>query len=333
MLANAFGFADRLVVEIARANVAVSNQRRDEEVESVLLRTIQLFWEAAVVERQWKESQAAQEKYAQLVRDVRRRAGLYLTTPGEAPRLQAELESSQQRERSARALFQGAVDALRTALGIDSGEEIELQFPDLLPDLPKISPKTSADLRSVRVAEAEVVNLRRQRDRVNSSFRSRLDFIARAKSTGVDQSYPEARDEMTSVERPTYFVGLEFEAPLDSSLNRGAKAEAEVAVLQAENNLLIEKRLNQDQLVAADRDVLTQFENAKSAISTVQLRQKVLKEIELSYKQGRQSMVELIRAHNDLLNAQIERARAVGQYQIILSRRAALRDELYSANN
>ena len=57
-------------------------------------------------------------------------------------------------------------------------------------------------------------------------------------------------------------------------------------------------------------------------------REKVVRELEGAYRQGRQPLVELIRSYNDLFAAQLDRARAVGQYHISLNQLAAARDEL-----
>jgi outer membrane protein TolC len=328
--ANAFGYADRLGLEVAEESLASGLEGREENLEEILLNAMTLFWNAYVAERQLAENVAAREKYDQLVRNVRRKAGFNLSTPGELPRLEAEFEGAEQRLKVSSASYLVSLDALRTALRLDPQETIELVIPKDLPPIPRLRVKPISDLRAIRIAKKGVENFQRNRDIVFSAGRPRLDLVARAESTGVDEEQGAAISEMGSGSHPTYFVGVEFETALSSSLFRASVADAEVAVMQAENELRMKEDAIRDHLAALERTVSSQHAIASSALQTVSLRERVVREIEVSYRQGRQPLVELIRAYNDLFASQLEKARAIGQYHINLNQLAAARDELVS---
>jgi outer membrane protein TolC len=160
------------------------------------------------------------------------------------------------------------------------------------------------------------------------SARPKLDLIGRVASTGVDSQSDGAFSKMTSGTNPTYVLGVELEVPLDSSLFRGTRAEASARYRIAEIDYKLAKDKLRDSLIDAERGAQALRDNALSSIEIVAKRSRVVREFEASYRQGRTPLVELIRAFNELFDAQLNRARSVGNYMIALNQWAAIRDEL-----
>jgi outer membrane protein TolC len=130
------------------------------------------------------------------------------------------------------------------------------------------------------------------------------------------------------VNYPTYYVGIEFKTALDSDLLRGQIADAEVAFSQTQTQMAIDRYKAQNSLNDFERQVASQYSVAKASLEVVEMRARVVAQLESAYRQGRQPLVELIRAYNDLFTAQFDRAKAVGDYHIRLNELAASRDEL-----
>lgn len=325
---NAFGYADRLALEIGRDTVVSANETRDEKLETVLLDSMTLFWNTYTADQQLKEAISAREKYEQLVRSVRRRSGFNLASPGELPRLEAEMLAADSRVKSASAGYLNAVDKLLSALQIATGEPISIEVPNVLPPVPQLKPKTVEELRVMKIADLDMKNAQKNLQRVRSNAHPQFDLVARARATGVDEARDVASAEMTAINYPTYYVGIEFTTPIDSDLLRGQIADAEVQYSQSETNRQIKRYQNQNALSDFERRVSSQYSVAKSSVEIVDFRTKVVAQLEAAYRQGRQPLVELIRAYNDLFSAQFDRARAVGDYHIILNQYAASRDEL-----
>jgi outer membrane protein TolC len=328
---NAFGYADRLAVAIGEDTVTSAKAAKAENLEAALLEAMTLFWSAYTAEQQLKEMTAAREKYDDLVRNVRRKAGFQLATPGEVPRLEAEREAADQRVKTAQASYQNSIDALLTALQIRPAQAIELDVPKDLPPAPKLAEMPLESLRTVRIAETALRNAERDLMRAHSQTRPRLDLVARGKTTGVDDEPGVAFTEMTSMMYPTAFIGIEFETPFGSDLFRGQMADAIVQAEQSQIRLQRQRDSTRDALWSLERLAQSQHSVASSGIEIVEKRSQVVRELETAYRQGRQPLIELIRAYNELFNAQIERARAVGQYHVTLNQLAAARDELVSA--
>ena len=327
---NAFGFADRLAEEIGRGTMEAALETREQNLQGVLLDAMTLFWNTFIAERQLKENMAAREKYELLIKSVRQKAGFNLSSPGELPRLQAELEGIEQKVKTSSANYLNSLQSLLTAIKVDAKEPVEIDAPQTLPPVPKLDSKDAGGLRAVKIARTNLENAKKSLDQVKSQNRPRLDLVAKAKSTGVEDGNSGSVAEMQAGSKPTYYVGVEFEAPLGSDLKRGLIADAEVSMRQAELDLLMQTDQARDALAAQERGVASQYAIAKSAIETVEFRARVVRDIDIAYRQGRQSLVEVIRAYNDLFNAQQERANAIGRYHIALNQYAAARDELIS---
>ena len=325
---GAFGYADRLNETIARASIEAALETREEQLEGVLLDAMTLFWNAYIAEQQLKQNMAARDKYDQLVKSVRRKAGYNLSTPGELPRLEAEFGGAESRVKSSSADYLNALEVLRTAIRLEDQGDIELVIPNELPPVPQLAPKSVEELRAVRVAKLNAENARRNLDSIKSQGAPRLDLVAKAKTTGVEPDSNRTIAEMASTTYPTYYIGFEFQTPLGSEAVRGVLADAEVQKMSADNDLIIQRDATRDQLENVSRSVAAQYSVAKIALDTVTSREKVVRELEGAYRQGRQPLVELIRSYNDLFAAQLDRARAVGQYHISLNQLAAARDEL-----
>lgn len=328
LLRNYFGFGDRLAVEVAETNVRVALESREEDLEEILLDAMTLYWDAFVAQQQLKENMSARDKYQQLVKNTRRKSSLSLSTPGELPRLEAEYDVAEARVKASASAYLNAVERLLTAIQMPEVDDIDFDIPAELPPVPQLVGKDLESLRSVRIARSSFENAERDLRAVRANGLPRLDLVASARSTGVDPDGDAATAEMVAGNKPTYFIGLEFSTPLDSSLVRGGIADRKVAVEQGRVALDLARDASRDALRAAERTVISDYAVAKANIEAVEGRARVVRELETSYRQGRQPLVELIRAYNELFSAQLEKARAIGAYHVSLNRLAAARDEL-----
>lgn len=328
LLANFLGFADRLYIEAYRSAVDSALENREESLEDTLLNVMTLYWNAYTAEQQLQQNMAARGKYSQLVSSVRRKAGFNLSTPGELPRLEAEAEAAESRVKASSAAYLNSIQTLMTELRVETNEQIILDVPSEIPPVPQLTPKKVEELRKVNIDRINLQVADKTLSAVKSTTLPTLDLIARARATGVDQDHANAVSEMAATTHPTYYVGVEFKTPINSSLFRGQIANAEVNKLLAENTYLYTIDQAKKTLDSSARDVLSRYTVAKLAAETVTYRERVVRELETAYRQGRQPLVELIRAYNDLFTAQLDRATAIGQYHIGLNELAAARDEL-----
>lgn len=329
---NILGESDRAVLTTAETQMTQADLLRQENLEEAILAGLTAFWNAYVAETQLRENTAARDKYSQLVASVRRKTGFGASAPGELPRLEAEFESADARVKLSAASYLAALDQLRTLLQIDPKEPIQFKAsPSEVTDLPKLPQPAGLELerlRPVRLAQMNFEIAERNYLSARSLSRPRLDLVARAKSTGVDEKSDQSFAKMGGGSTPTYAVGVELEWPLDSSLFRAQVGEASAGRTLREMELKNARDSARDQLAAAERNAAANRDAAIAAITIVNQRSRVVRELEQAYRQGRTTLVELIRSYNDLFVAQLERVRSVGNYQIALNQWAAVRDEL-----
>jgi outer membrane protein TolC len=328
LLQNAFGFADRLKLEIGKISASGARWERDEGLETVVLQAMQLYWNAYIAQEQLRSNISAREKYLQLVSSLRRKAGFNLSQPGELSRVEAELQNAESRVKSSSTVYLSAIDELFTTLKLGIPSEVKFDIPEEIPALPKIEKVDIKTLRSMRLFEMKKQVAEQSRDAVFSGSRPALDLVAKAKSVGSEEFPVDARAEMFSGSKPNYYVGLEFRTSIDSSALRASRAEAEFRYrLEALASEIGAEQIEL-QIRSNDNNVTSQFAVATSAVSAVGFRDRVVREMESSYRQGRTPLIELIRAYNEMFVAQLDRARAVGSYHIVLNQLAATVDQL-----
>ncbi len=328
LLNNSFGYSERLATEAYREAVDSALENREESLQTTLLNVMTLYWSAYIAEQKFQENLSAREKYAQLVRNVRRKAGFNLSAPGELPRLEAEQEATESRVKASSSDYLNAVQSLLTELRLETKEQIILDVPAELPPVPQLASKSTDDLRVVHINKTNLDIADKTLSSVRSKTLPTLDLIATAATTGVDQDNSQSISEMAGTTKPTYYVGVQFTTPIASLAYRGQIADATVRKMIAENNYFLAEDNAKRLLDSTARQVLAQYSVASLAGEVVDRRERVVRELEIAYRQGRQPLVELIRAYNDLFSAQLDRATAIGQYHIGLNQLAAARDEL-----
>lgn len=352
---NLFGEADRATLEVADAQTLIAELNKEEAVEGLLVESLTLYWNAVTAQVQLRENRQARDKFRELVLAVRKKAGFNLNAPGELPRLEAELDALEVRVLQSEQEAEASIENLRTQLKLSSEVEISLVDVDRL-DSDKIQSasggRTSTlagaasvvggaeplrpgpqsfsleKLRPVQIARLQMQAAEKSKKIADSNSRARVDLLLEARSTGVQQSTDIAFNQMTEGNFPTYIIGLQVEVPWDSSGFRGVRAEADANFKSAEVEYRLAQQQVRDRYAQAERAVRANSVSARATKEIVLNRQKALKELEASYRQGRTPLIELIRGYNEFFLAVQERARTVGALQVALANLEAVRDEM-----
>ncbi len=113
-----------------------------------------------------------------------------------------------------------------------------------------------------------------------------------------------------------------------SDLLAAEKSFAETQFIDADTELQ-RRRINLAQSWKRTREeTIRSRALAKASMKEVQFRQAVIKDQELSFRQGRIDSSQLIIDYNALYRAQSQRTEAVGNYRVALASLAALEDRL-----
>jgi outer membrane protein TolC len=180
----------------------------------------------------------------------------------------------------------------------------------------------------MKLAQAELENAEALKRSVDWRNEPTLDLIARSASTGVDPRANAAYSELVAGTKPTYYVGLEFAVPLDSSAARANEAEARVAYGRQSVNFKTRKQEIESSLTLLERRLEQTFTNANGALEIEKYRQRTVREQENEYRQCRLPLRDLLQTYEKFFDSQTQRVQAIGDYHITLNEMAALRDEL-----
>jgi len=328
LLKDVFGYASRLEIEVNQADVENAKSSREENIEQVLLDSMSSYWDTFSAQETLKYALQTREKYQNLVNSTRSKARYNLNEPGQLSRLEAELEQADQKVKQASFTYLNLTEILLKKLKYPIEEEIEFVIENRIPPLPKLESKNIETLRPMKISKTKLDQAQKNVSKVQNQNLPQVDLVGGVKSVGVDRNRSDSFSEMTAGNHPIYYVGFELSYPLDSELQRGNLAEAKVNRQIAEANL--EKQTDDLTVLVSEveKNATLRYQLATSGRDLVELRSKVVKEMESAYRQGRQPLVELIRAYNDLITAQQEYAKSMGQYHIALNKWAATRDEL-----
>jgi outer membrane protein TolC len=325
---NSFGLSDRAELNVARKRFKSSDLTKQESTEELVLSSLRLFWETYVAQTKLKDSITARQMYKNLIGVVQKRGRFGLDKGGEYAQVMADYMASDNAVKTASYEYLDKMKLLERQMQDRFAEDMDFQVPDLVPPLPRLSPVKAEDLRAMKLAQSELENAEALKRSVDWRNEPVLDLIARSASTGVDPRANAAYSELVAGTKPTYYLGLEFSLPLDSSAARANEAEARVAYGRQSVNFKTRKQDIESRLILLERRLEQTFTNANGALEIEKYRQRTVREQENEYRQGRLPLRDLLQTYEKFFDSQTQRVQAIGDYHITLNEMAALRDEL-----
>lgn len=328
LLANSFGLASRANVTAAEKRYEAQEIMRANELEEVVLSAIRQYWNTYVSQENFKETVAARDRYKTLVDAVRRKTNLGYSTPGDLPQIQAEFEGREQLVKAASTEYLKNMEDLVTLLGLEAGTEVVFNVPKDIPDVPKLTPKDPQTLRNIRSLKLSIEAADENLTYWKSSSYPFLDFVGKLTTTGRDEDSEGSFSEMTSGNRPGYYVGLRFNYHFGSDSQNEEIINAKLQKDLAETQLGRTLSETQDQESQKERAAQAAYAVALSAERQRGYRDRAAKELTKTYNQGRTDISILITALNNFFSSEVVYQRAIGEYHISLNEWAAVRDEL-----
>ncbi|MCB0421140.1 MAG: TolC family protein, partial [Bdellovibrionales bacterium] len=328
LLRNGWGQADRNQLNSAITKQESSEWQKLEDLEALVLETMKAYWDAYVAKENLEKSLAARDRYDRLVKIVRKKASLGFTGPGELSRIEAEYEAQIQLVKKRSATYLNLVDQLEIQLKVTLPDELNFYIKDPLPPLPELPTLSLENLRAYKGARAKLQQLNLNLEAADSRNRSAFDLVLKTSLTGLDEQASEALSEVTGATKPIYYIGFKWESFIgeDTLLAATKSLQADRNIQKLELVRVIDQL--KYELKAHQRLAQAEYLVAQSAIKSVTLRKRSAREIEQAYRQGRQTISELIQTLDKLFESETAQARAIGDYHIALNQWAATRDEL-----
>ncbi len=328
LLDNFGGKVDRMNIDIATLGLNNSSILKSEDLEKVVLQNLQYFWDAYVARETIKEAKLAQKKYDQLVKFVKSKAKVNFITPGELSQVLAEYEIQVQRVKLASVSYLQKLDSLYDSLNILNGSDCDFKIVTLIPTLPKINISQKIETRDLQIQKNKFKIAKINYDKASVEGLPSLKLVGGMKFAGVEEEQGAALTEMVQGTKPQLYIGVEFSTLINSSLVKGELYDRKIDLLIEENNLKQARKSIYSKQMDQYRTTVAQYFIAKSALKTVKLRDKVVRERETGFKQGRIDLSDLIRSYNEYFSATLSKVKAIGQYHMSLNALASLRDVL-----
>lgn len=328
LLGNFFGVADRGTVNAAELNYKASEITRADKLEDAVLEALRQFWDSYVAQESFREAVNSRDRYQKLVDAVKRKTSLGYSNPGDLPQVQAEFETREQKVKTTSLDYLKNTENLLTLLALDSDTEIRFEIPTEIPPVPKLPAKKVEELRAIRSQKLKVEAAEQSLKAANSSSYPTLNFVGKAYTSGVDETAEGSFSDLSSGNRPKYYVGLKFQ------YNFGSGLQEETIINNRLNrdlqNSILSRQLqeNTDIETQTERRVQSQYAITLSSLRQKQFREKASQELNRSYAQGRTDISILITAMNNFFDAEVLYLRALGDYAISLNEWASVRDEL-----
>lgn len=326
--ANAFGLSDRADLDVARRRFKSLDLTKQESTEDLVLQSLRLYWETYVAQTKLKDSITARTMYKNLIGVVQKRGRFGLDKGGEYAQVMADYTAADNAVKTASYEYLDKLNSLERLMQDRFGEDVDFLVPDLVPPIPRYTPVKPEDLRPVKLAKMTLENAQATSRSVNWRNQPNIDLVAKATSTGVDPRANAAYSELIAGTKPTYFVGLEFSTPLDSSASRANEAEARVTAGRESLNFKDKLQDTEARLGLLERKLEQTFANANGALEVEKYRQRTVREQETEYRQGRLPLRDLLETYRRFFDSQTQRVQAIGDYHVTLNEMAAWRDEL-----
>jgi outer membrane protein TolC len=273
------------------------------------------------------ESETVFERLSELLRESKRKVRFNLQLPGELPTLEAETRTWFRRLEQGRENLVSQKVQLRSLLRFPENEDIVFGTISLPKEL-RMEPVAEVP-RAIKIQENELAIAQDDLAIAGTEAKGDLTLSFQAKSTGLEPGFGDTLGEWAGGSRPTFVLGLKWQAPTSDLRFDAERYDRAIAVRQEE----LEKQRIQEQLKAdvdvARRNVETTFRLAKETEAIVKLWEKGAKEQERGYSQGRVSLVEIIRTLNALSQAKLEWLQYITQYHLNLVSYDQLTDGLY----
>ena len=325
---NFFGMGDRADIAAAEKTFEAVQVTRIDDLQTLVLTSLQTFWNAYVAEETFQEALNSRDRYQKLVDEVQRKSRYGYSNPGELPQAQAEYEIRMQNVKTSSADYLAALDTLATLLNLPADTEIRFKSIEKIPE-PPIRPSIDYhQLRAFRSAELNKDAAQKSYDAAKSRDRADISFVGKLFTSGTDESAQEADNQFFAGTRPRTYVGVHYQYNFGSGfydedvLNKKLNMDLNDAKFQRLQRELSDSIINQDRQVQATYSVALSARNQKS------LREKSVAELNKGYRNGRTDISILIQEMNKLFDAETAFTRAIGNYQVALNQRAAIRDEL-----
>lgn len=278
-----------------------------------------LYWRVQASQKSVQENEDLLKKYDRLVSNVRSKRSNSYASAGEVEQALAEYETRKQTMLEDRNSLLTNLQQLKTALNISAEQNIQIVTPKATAKI--LPPKFTGDVKSLRRYRVQKL---RTESAIGNFEASRFEDVPQlsvyGKYTGqgleADQSesFKELRDEPTD----KYVVGLKVNYFFGDNLS---KAEQQLRRATQDIEIARYARVEDDlklQITNTHQKLENAYANLQTTQNVVKYRTEAVRQLNVTYFQGRTDINFLIDAFNKKIQAEVAAINALGNYAITL---------------
>lgn len=314
-----FSNSEMKALKAAETDVERTRLQTDIELLDATKDVLALYWRVQATQKSVQENEDLLKKYGRLVSNVRSKKQNSYANAGEVEQALAEYETRKQTFLEDRNTLLTNMQQLKTALNIPADQQITIVAPaNTVQTLPA---KFTGDVKTLRRYKVQKLKTEVAIGNYESSYYKdvpQLSVYGKYTGQGLEpdqsDSFKELRDEPTD----KYIVGLKLNYFFGDDLS-----ESEQQLRRATQNLEIARfsRVEEDlklQIENTRQKLENAYANLQTTQNVVKYRNEAVKQLNVTYFQGRTDISFLIDAFNKKIQAEVAAINALGAYATTL---------------
>jgi len=278
-----------------------------------------LYWRVQASQKSVQENEDLLKKYDRLVANVRSKRSNSYASAGEVEQALAEYETRKQTMLEDRNTLLTNLQLLKTALNIPAEQYIEIVVPkQTIQTLPA---KFTGDVKSLRRYQVQKLKTEAAIGNYEVAYYKDLPKISvygKYTGQGLDTQQSESLSELREDPTDKYIVGVKLDYFFDDNLSK-----AERQLRRANQDIEVSRfaRIEQDlkiQIENTRQKLENAFANLQTTQNVVKYRTEAVKQLNVTYFQGRTDINFLIDAFNKKIQAEVAAINALGSYATTL---------------
>lgn len=314
-----FSNGEMKTLKAAETDVERTRLQTDIELLDATKDILALYWRVQASQKSVQENEDLLKKYDRLVSNVRSKRQNSYASAGEVEQALAEYETRKQAFLEDRNALLTNLQQLKTALNIPADQQVTIVAPtNKAPTLPA---KFTGDVKTLRRYKVQKLKTEVAIGNYEASYYKdvpQLSVYGKYTGQGLETDQSASIKELTDEPKDKYIVGVKLNYFFGDDLS-----ETEQQLRRATQNVEIARFSRvEDDLKLQIENTRQKLENAYSNLQTTQnvvkYRNEAVRQLNVTYFQGRTDINFLIDAFNKKIQAEVAAINAIGNYATTL---------------
>ncbi len=306
-------------LKAAKTDIERTRLQTDIDLLDATKDVLTLYWRVQATQKSVQENEDLLKKYDKLVSNVRSKKKNSYASAGEVEQALAEYETRKQTFLEDRNTLLTNLQQLRTALNIPADQQIQIVAP--VNSVQTLPAKFTGDVKSLRRYQLQKLKTEVAIGNYEASYFKdvpKLSVYGKYTGQGLEPAQSESFNELKDDPTDKYVIGLKLDyffgddlAKTEQQLRRSTQDVEIARFARAEEDLKLQIENTRQKLENA-------YANLQTTKNVVKYRTEAVKQLNVTYFQGRTDINFLIDAFNKKILAEVAAITAQGAYATTL---------------